>query len=71
DDNFTSNTSSAQAANVTTILSGKGAQRKTSTVRVTSNSYTQTEDPDYVPGDSADPGVSSPSTEQSGSLGLE
>jgi Flp pilus assembly pilin Flp len=44
----------SQSANSQTILSDGGAQSTVSTVTATSNSYTETEDPDYVPGDGPD-----------------
>jgi Flp pilus assembly pilin Flp len=54
DEDMEYNATYSQSANSQTTLSDGGAQSKVSTATATSNSYTKTEDPDYVPGDSPD-----------------
>lgn len=54
DEDMTYNASYSQSANSQTTLSDGGAQSKVSTATATSNSYTETKDPDYVPGDGPD-----------------
>lgn len=54
DEDMEYNAAYSQSANSQTTLYDGGAQSQVSTATVTSNTYTVSEDPDYVPGGSPD-----------------